>query len=41
DASGIGLVTDALLKERFTPEEIAKILQGNVVRVLRATLPAR
>ena len=41
DASGIALVTDALLKEGFTPEEIAKILHGNAVRVLRAVLPAR
>lgn len=41
DAAGIGLVTDALLRAKFTPEEIAKILQGNAVRVLRATLPAR
>ena len=41
DASGIALVTDALLKEGFTPEEIAKILHRNAVRVLRAVLPAR
>ncbi len=41
DASGIGVITDALLKEKFTGEEIAKILHGNAVRVLRAVLPAR
>ena len=41
DASGIALVTDALLKEKFTPAEIAKILNGNAVRVLRAVLPAK
>ncbi len=41
DASGIGLITDALLTEKFTPEEIAKILNGNAVRVLRAVLPPK
>ena len=39
DASGISQVTAALLKERFTAEEIAKIMGGNFVRVLRAALP--
>ncbi len=41
DASGIALVTDALLGQKFTPAEIAKILNANAVRVLRAVLPAR
>ena len=41
DASGIGLITDALLKEGFTPAEITKILRDNAVRVLRAVLPVR
>ena len=39
DASGISQVTAALLKERFTAEEIAKIMGGNFVRVLKASLP--
>ena len=39
DASGIGLVTGELLKQGFTAEEIAKIMGGNVVRVLKAALP--
>ena len=41
DASGIGLITDALLTEGFTPAEITKILRDNAVRVFRAVLPAR
>ena len=41
DASGIGLITDALLQEGFTPAEITKVLRDNAVRVLRAVLPAR
>ena len=39
DASGISQVTAALMRERFNAEEIAKIMGGNVVRVLRAALP--
>jgi microsomal dipeptidase-like Zn-dependent dipeptidase len=39
DSSGWPLLTDALLKEGFTPEEIRKIMGENVVRVLLETLP--
>ncbi len=39
DASGWPLLTDALLKEGFSEEEIRKIMGENVVRVLMQTLP--
>lgn len=39
DASGWPLVTEALLKEGFSEEEIRKIMGENVVRVLMETLP--
>ena len=39
DASGIGLVTGELLKQGFTAEDIAKIMGGNVVRVMKKALP--
>jgi microsomal dipeptidase-like Zn-dependent dipeptidase len=39
DASGMALVTQELLKEGFTPGDIAKIMGGNVLRVLKAGLP--
>jgi membrane dipeptidase len=39
DASGWALVTEALLKEGFTEEEIRKIMGENVVRVLLESLP--
>jgi len=39
DAAGLPHLTDALLNEGFTPEEIRKIMGGNVVRVLQRTLP--
>jgi microsomal dipeptidase-like Zn-dependent dipeptidase len=38
-ASGLGLLTESLMKAGFSQEEIAAILGGNVLRVLRATLP--
>jgi microsomal dipeptidase-like Zn-dependent dipeptidase len=38
-ASGLGLLTEGLLKDGFSQEDIAAILGGNVLRVLRATLP--
>jgi microsomal dipeptidase-like Zn-dependent dipeptidase len=39
DASGWPLVTEALMKEGFSEEEIRKIMGENVVRVLMETLP--
>lgn len=39
DASGTVLVTDALLKHGLEGKDIAKIMGGNVIRVLRETLP--
>ena len=39
DASGMALLTEALLNENFTDEEIAKIMGGNIARVLGANLP--
>jgi membrane dipeptidase len=39
DASGLTLLTQALLKHGFTKQEIAAIMGGNVLRVLRQTLP--
>lgn len=40
DATGLPLLTEALLEEGFTPREIEKIMGENVVRVLRHTLPS-
>ncbi len=39
DASGWPLITEALLKEGFSEEEIRKIMGENVVRVLMEALP--
>jgi microsomal dipeptidase-like Zn-dependent dipeptidase len=39
DASGLTLLTEAMLKANFSPEEVAAIMGGNVLRVLRQTLP--
>ncbi|HQZ94996.1 MAG TPA: dipeptidase [Pyrinomonadaceae bacterium] len=39
DTSGEALITEALLAEGFSDDEIAKIMGGNVVRVLSAILP--
>jgi microsomal dipeptidase-like Zn-dependent dipeptidase len=39
DASGLALLTEAMLKAGFTRDEIAAILGTNVLRVLRQTLP--
>ncbi len=41
DASGLPLLTEALLAEGFDREEIARILGGNAVRVIRAALPEK
>ncbi len=39
DTSGVALVTQALMDEGFTEGEIAKVMGGNVFRVLGQTLP--
>jgi len=39
DASGWPLVTDALLKEGFSEQDIRKIMGENVVRILKTDLP--
>ncbi len=36
---GLAEITQALLDQQFTPEEIGKIMGGNVFRLLRAGLP--
>ncbi len=39
DTTGVVLVTDALLEEGFTEEEVGAIMGGNVFRLLAETLP--
>ena len=39
DTSGEALITEALLNENFTEEEITKIMGGNVVKLLSENLP--
>jgi microsomal dipeptidase-like Zn-dependent dipeptidase len=39
DASGLTLLTEAMLKANFSPEEVTAIMGGNALRVLRQTLP--
>lgn len=39
DSSGMGLITEELLKEGFSEEEIAKIMGENTARVLLARFP--
>jgi len=39
DASGLGLITEALLNEGFSEEDIAKIMGGNVIKLLSENLP--
>ena len=39
DASGMALITEALLKQGFTEDEIAKVMGGNIVRFLGENLP--
>lgn len=39
DTTGVVLVTDALLEEGFTDEEVGRIMGGNVFRLLAETLP--
>ena len=39
DVTGISLITDALLVENFSDDEIALIMGGNVARILGENLP--
>jgi len=39
DASGLTLLTEAMLKANLPPEEVAAIMGGNALRVLRQALP--
>jgi microsomal dipeptidase-like Zn-dependent dipeptidase len=39
DASGLLILTQAMLDSGLEPETIRRILGGNVLRVLRSTLP--
>jgi microsomal dipeptidase-like Zn-dependent dipeptidase len=39
DATGLAQITDALLAEGFTEEEVALVMGGNIARLLAATLP--
>jgi microsomal dipeptidase-like Zn-dependent dipeptidase len=39
DTSGVGLITEALLNENFSEEEIARIMGENVLRLLSENLP--
>jgi microsomal dipeptidase-like Zn-dependent dipeptidase len=39
DASGIALITDALINEGFSDEEIARVMGGNTIRLLLENLP--
>ncbi len=39
DTTGVSLITDALLKEGFSADQIRKIMGGNVIRALQFYLP--
>ena len=39
DTTGVVLITDALLEEGFTEEEVGRVMGGNVFRLLAETLP--
>lgn len=41
DATGLAQITQALLDEKLDPEQIRLVMGGNVVRLLRETLPER
>ncbi len=41
DTAGLAHVTQALIDEGFTDADIAKVMGGNVLRVLKAVLPPR
>jgi membrane dipeptidase len=40
DTTGVVQITDALLREGFSESDIEKIMGGNVIRLLTATLPS-
>jgi microsomal dipeptidase-like Zn-dependent dipeptidase len=40
DTSELAILTAEMRKANFTEEEIAKVMGGNVIRLLRANLPA-
>jgi membrane dipeptidase len=39
DISGVAEITDALLQEGFTDEEVGKVMGGNALRLLVENLP--
>jgi membrane dipeptidase len=39
DAAGLPLLTEALLDAGFSPEDVAKIMGGNILRFLQSNLP--
>jgi membrane dipeptidase len=39
DTAGVPLVTEALLAEGFSEDDVARVMGGNVVRLLEDTLP--
>jgi microsomal dipeptidase-like Zn-dependent dipeptidase len=39
DATGLPLLTEALLADGFTPPQIMAMMGGNALRVFRQTLP--
>ena len=39
DTTGLPLITEELMREGFASDEVRKIMGGNIVRVLRETLP--
>jgi membrane dipeptidase len=41
DAAGMAYLADALLKDGFSEQEVRLIMGGNVLRLLRQTLPAK
>ena len=41
DASQLPLLTEALLNDGFSPEDVAKIMGGNTLRFLQTNLPAK
>lgn len=41
DSSGMALLTEGLLADGFSEEQVARIMGGNVVRLLRTLLPSR
>ena len=41
DTTGVNQITEALMKEGFTADQIALVMGGNVIRVLRSNLPSQ